>query len=140
VFPVEMLEVWQSEAVSAERIRADDLVEGLHEAIIAADLEASLTDSAGWATVVRSIDDADAPHILTRHVSALIQRSLEATADRAQRLTLLSRLLEVLGERGRFPFPMRAAPPASSWQPTGSAPSPNRRPRGRRRPCPRRPF
>ncbi|NIZ90028.1 DUF3427 domain-containing protein [Kineococcus rubinsiae] len=83
----------------------DDLVEGLHEVVVAAGLKVSLTDAAGWATVVRSVDDADAPHVLTRHVSALIQRSLEATADRSERLTLIRGLLEVLGERAAVPVP-----------------------------------
>ncbi|WP_432491405.1 DUF3427 domain-containing protein [Kineococcus gypseus] len=64
-----------------------------------------------WTTVARSVDDADVPHVLTRHISAIVQRALEATGDPARRLALVRDLLGVLGEHGAVPVPdERGAP------------------------------
>ncbi|NAZ80245.1 DUF3427 domain-containing protein [Kineococcus sp. R8] len=80
------------------------LVEGLHEVLIAEDLAAALASAQDWTTVVSSVDDADAPHVLARHVSALVQRSLEATTDRSERLALVRGVLDALGESRAMPM------------------------------------
>jgi len=94
--------------VSTEDAR---LVEGLHEVLIAEDLAAALASAHDWATVVSSVDDADAPHVLARHVSALVQRSLEATTDRSERLALVRGVLDALGESGSMPVTDRVDAP-----------------------------
>nr|WP_205704854.1 DEAD/DEAH box helicase [Kineococcus indalonis] len=81
------------------------LAEGLQETFIAADLEAALHRAADWSTVVHSVDDADAPHVLARHVGAIVQRALEARSDHGERLTLVRDVLGVLGEHGAVPVP-----------------------------------
>ena len=80
-----------------------ELTEGLHETLVVSDLDAVLTRAEDWVTVVRGVDDAEAPLVLARHVSAVVQRALEATGDPTQRLTLVRDLLAVLDQHGAIP-------------------------------------
>ncbi|MCI3926462.1 DUF3427 domain-containing protein [Paenibacillus sp. TRM 82003] len=82
-----------------------DSIEGLYESLITHDVNAVMTSAAGWTTLLRSVDDADAPLVLARHVSSLVQQALETTTSQTDRLALVRDLLGVLGEHGAVPVP-----------------------------------
>lgn len=67
---------------------------GLYESLVTRLLSRSLDDAELVATTAR-VDDADAAHVLARHVAATAERAL-ASRPAAQRLELVGQLMEVL--------------------------------------------
>ena len=69
---------------------------GLHESLITGGLTARLAELTGLDAETEKVDDADAPHVLARHVYQVLQRELEATKDPERRLVLVNSLLQIL--------------------------------------------
>lgn len=69
---------------------------GLHESLVTGGLAARLAALPGLDTEIERVDDADAPHVLARHVYQVLQRELEATKDPARRLVLVNGILQML--------------------------------------------
>lgn len=70
---------------------------------MAVDLDTALRQADDWVTVVGTVDAADAPLVLSRHVATHVQRALETMTNHSDRLALIHSLLGVLGELGAVP-------------------------------------
>ena len=72
------------------------LDEGLYESVVTHDLDRQLQGLTTLAPDVRKVDDADLPHVLTRHVTAVVEQALTSARSTEQRLTIVNGLLEHL--------------------------------------------
>ncbi|MEO6205513.1 MAG: DEAD/DEAH box helicase family protein, partial [Mycobacteriales bacterium] len=70
---------------------------GLYERLRTEALEVDLAVREGWDIEWGSVDDADAPVVLGRHVEVAVQRALKAQKDPARRLALVNEVLGLLG-------------------------------------------
>ncbi|GAB2762144.1 DEAD/DEAH box helicase [Nocardioides salsibiostraticola] len=70
------------------------MYEGLHESLVTARLEDRLLRTLNLEPDFAQVDDADSPHVLTRHLGAEIGRRLAAIKDPQQRLLAANRILE----------------------------------------------
>ena len=68
--------------------------EGLHESLVTQRLEDRLLRTLNLEPDFAQVDDADSPHVLTRHLGAEIGRRLAAIKDPQQRLLAANRILE----------------------------------------------
>lgn len=69
---------------------------GLYEALLTELLSDEVKRSGLQESVVEGIDDADAPHVLARHVAAAVQRHLISVKDGEARVLLVNELLQHL--------------------------------------------
>lgn len=69
---------------------------GLYESLLTATLADDLAALSDLTADIRSVDEADQPHVLARHVQAVVQGVLAATKDPEQRLAVVNRLLDRL--------------------------------------------
>ena len=65
--------------------RGDDLAEGLYESLMTAELAGRL-EGLALTPDLRKVDEADVPHVLSRHVAEAVRRTLEATRTSEERL------------------------------------------------------
>jgi superfamily II DNA or RNA helicase/HKD family nuclease len=72
-----------------------DLPAGLYETVVTGRLLERLAESP-YDAEQRRIDDADAPHVLSRHVAAVLENTLRSTNDGRARLGLVNEVLRVL--------------------------------------------
>lgn len=70
--------------------------EGIYEALLTKGLARDLAPLGHLRQVVESVDEADQPHVLARHIRDSVLRSLESTKDQTQRLKLVNDLLTIL--------------------------------------------
>jgi superfamily II DNA or RNA helicase len=70
---------------------------GLYEALITSGLDDRLNRAQGLADI-ETIDAADQPHVLARHVQSVVERALGATKDPGARLKLVNGLIDHLNE------------------------------------------
>ncbi len=73
--------------------QADRVIPGLYESLLTSDLQAELGSLSGLEAILASVDPADQPHVLTRHLSAAIQQRLTDVKDVEQRLSLAAQIL-----------------------------------------------
>ena len=76
---------------------------GLHEELLTAGLQAALDGSHGLEIDVASVDPADEPHVLARHLYELTRRALEGRSDRGARIQFFNELVGLVdgpGESG----------------------------------------
>ncbi|MBJ7331399.1 MAG: DUF3427 domain-containing protein [Solirubrobacteraceae bacterium] len=71
---------------------------GLYESLLTQRLRAALAATEGVELETAALDDANAPHVLARHVADLLQHKLRVTRDPDQRIRLVNRLVELLAE------------------------------------------
>ncbi|WP_170304510.1 DUF3427 domain-containing protein [Microlunatus speluncae] len=71
---------------------SSDLPQGLHESLITERLQRSLDDIGDLESEIRSVDEADQPHVLARHVYEETVRRLSGIRDQARRIDLVNRL------------------------------------------------
>ena len=72
------------------------LHEGLYESVVTHDLDRTLHCLTTLTPDFRKVDDADLPHVLTRHVTAVVEQALTSARSTEQRLTIVNGLLEQL--------------------------------------------
>ncbi|WP_345204881.1 DUF3427 domain-containing protein [Fodinibacter luteus] len=73
------------------------MLEGLYESLITQALERRLAGNPNLDVHRESVDDADAPDVLARHVRDVTLRALRHERDAGRRLALVNRLVETLG-------------------------------------------
>lgn len=69
---------------------------GLYQSVVTRDLDQTLQRLARLTPDCRTVDDADVPHVLSRHVAAAVEHALRSTRSRDHRLTIVNRILEQL--------------------------------------------
>ena len=74
----------------------EPLASGLHEHVVTRGLQTLLAAGVELAEFA-SVDPADQPHVLARHIYELTRRALEGRADPDARIQLLNGLIELLG-------------------------------------------
>lgn len=74
--------------------------EGLYESLVTQELASRLTGVALNPTL-RAVDEADAPHVLARHVTEMVERTLRASRSADERLALVNAILQILDESVR---------------------------------------
>ncbi|MSZ77634.1 MAG: DEAD/DEAH box helicase, partial [Actinobacteria bacterium] len=72
------------------------LERGLHEDLVTHALRARLAEAPGLRAEFASVDPADQPHVLARHIYELTRRTLEIQGDPDRRLRLLNDLVVLL--------------------------------------------
>lgn len=82
-----------------------DLPIGLHEALLTDGLERRLGSVIDLIHEYDAVDDADLPHVLTQHLSALALKRLSAVKDPDARITLANAVLRAIEE---LPDPVTA--------------------------------
>ena len=76
------------------------LARGLHEELLTAQLERRLSMiEPGTDLVYESVDEADQPNVLARHVERSVRGLLAATSDPSRRLAIVNNLLAALAEQ-----------------------------------------
>lgn len=70
--------------------------EGIYESLLTRGLARNLDALGHLRRVVESVDEADQPHVLARHIRDVVLRCLESTKDETRRLELVNDLLMVL--------------------------------------------
>ena len=92
--------------------------EGLYESLVTHDLDRALKDLSDLTADRHTVDDADLPHVLARHVSEAVHRVLRGVRDRGDRIAVVNDLLtrlELLGDGVHSPVEQLrrlSAPPA----------------------------
>jgi superfamily II DNA or RNA helicase len=71
---------------------------GLYESLMTAGLEDRLASHVALRADIVAVDQADQPHVLSRHLQSLIERTLSATKDPVSRLKLVNGLIDQLNE------------------------------------------
>jgi superfamily II DNA or RNA helicase/HKD family nuclease len=74
--------------------------QGLYESLMTSALEESLTSSESLDVRFGKVDDADAPHVLTRHVASVLHRLLSSTKDPVKRLAIVNGFIQQLESAG----------------------------------------
>jgi hypothetical protein len=74
------------------------LPEGVYESLRTDGLEAAVEALAGLTPRWHVVEQADAPHVLARHVAASVERKLAGLRDPAERLALVNELLNRVAE------------------------------------------
>jgi hypothetical protein len=72
-----------------------DLPEGLYESLLTEHLAGRLK-GLPLTPELESVDEADVPHVLARHVTVAVERTLKATRNTDERLTIVNSLLDHL--------------------------------------------
>ncbi|HIZ97041.1 MAG TPA: DUF3427 domain-containing protein [Candidatus Janibacter merdipullorum] len=72
--------------------------EGLYESLLTARLQELLDQHTATEVLEEPLDDGDEPHILARHVGAVVERALATERNRERRLDLVNRVLGDLGD------------------------------------------
>src|SRR5680860_828727 len=72
--------------------------EGIYESLVTTGLARDLGALGHLRQVLESVDEADQPHVLARHIRNVALSSLEATKDPTQRLKLVNDLLTILDQ------------------------------------------
>ena len=75
----------------------EDLVIGLHERVLERRLQELIDHRADARAVIEAVDEADAPHVLSRHVAGHLASAL-ADAEEGDRVDLVNRILRLLPE------------------------------------------
>ena len=70
---------------------------GLYESLVTDSLSAQLKNGGSGRPAFASVDPADQPHVLARHIYEVAQRVLAGTRDEAVRIDVVNRLLVELG-------------------------------------------
>ena len=71
---------------------------GLYEALLTSGLQARLASYDDLKAVIGAVDEADQPHVLSRHLQTVIETKLSATKDPAARVQLVNGLIDHLTE------------------------------------------
>jgi superfamily II DNA or RNA helicase/HKD family nuclease len=74
------------------------LSEGLYESVVTGDLSRTLERLTTLTSDVRKVDEADLPHVLTRHVAATVEHALTSARSTEQRLAIVNGLLDHLDQ------------------------------------------
>lgn len=69
---------------------------GLYEQLLTQAFERDLLADVHVEKLMASVDEGDQPHVLARHVEAVLQRALLATGDQTRRLTLVNDVLALV--------------------------------------------
>ncbi|TCO32885.1 superfamily II DNA or RNA helicase [Kribbella steppae] len=69
---------------------------GIYDALVTNGLLEAISQANGQMAVLHSVDDADQPEVLARHVRDAVLRTLGSTRDQSQRVALVNDLLERL--------------------------------------------
>ena len=72
--------------------------EGLYESLMTERLTAALALVSGVDVQTSLVDDADAPHVLARHIADLVHDRLRSTRDPHERISLVNGLVELLSD------------------------------------------
>src|SRR3954470_8429031 len=101
---------------------------GLYESLVSQELESGLAALSNLDVVIRGVDAADQPLVMSRYVQSLVEDALNATKDPSQRLLLVNSLVATLANTdARVSGPARqllsVTKPAA---PGGAAPSARR--------------
>jgi hypothetical protein len=72
------------------------LPEGLYEAVVTRDLGRALQLLTEQTPSLRKVDEADLPHVLTRHIASAVEHALVSARGTDQRLAIANDLLEHL--------------------------------------------
>ena len=71
---------------------------GLYEALMTSGLQARLASYDDLKAVIETVDEADQPHVLSRHLQTVIESKLSAIKDPATRVQLVNGLIDHLTE------------------------------------------
>ena len=71
---------------------------GLYETLLTRGLSDALDGLAGYATPTRDVDNADAPHVLARHVTDALERYLSTVRNPDDRLRIVNDLINRFAE------------------------------------------
>ena len=75
-----------------------ELKRGLYEALVTRSLQSQLAALPDPLRTVQTVDEADQPHVLARHVQVLVERALRESKDPERRLSLVNGIVEHLGQ------------------------------------------
>jgi hypothetical protein len=75
------------------------LPEGVYESLRTVGLDAALAELADLTPRFARIEDADAPHVLARHVATAVERALRQETDAGRRLALVNDILTRVAEQ-----------------------------------------
>ena len=70
--------------------------QGLYEQLLTQGFEQGLPSTALVERVMGAVDEGDQPHVLARHIEAIVQRVLAFTSDPRRRVTIVNNLLSTL--------------------------------------------
>lgn len=71
---------------------------GLHETLLTAGVARRLSELADVEQELATVDSADQPHVLARHVASLVERALRAESDTSRRLSLINGIVTALDD------------------------------------------
>ena len=71
---------------------------GLYEQLLTQAVEGNVSSLRDVEKIVGAVDEGDQPHVLARHVEAVVQRILSATRDPERRISIVNGLLSSLAE------------------------------------------
>lgn len=74
------------------------MLEGLYESLITRGLDSRLSSTDGQTVDHASIDEADEPEVLARHVRAVALRALRSERNPERRLALVNAIIERFGD------------------------------------------
>ena len=89
--------LWQARDVSTGE---GHLAEGLYESIVTTELGIQL-QSVGLTPELRKVDEADLPHLLSRHVAGAVEEVLRASHSSEERVSIVNSLLVSLNRTAR---------------------------------------
>jgi superfamily II DNA or RNA helicase/HKD family nuclease len=78
------------------RVTEHNLAPGLYESLITRSLEKQLGDLPETLRTLQSVDEADQPHVMSRHVQTLVERALRETKDPEKRIALVNGIVQHL--------------------------------------------
>src|SRR5689334_16641136 len=71
---------------------------GLYESLLTSALSTSLDQLDGLVASTAKVDEADAPHVLARHVAAAVEQRLRSIKDEERRVEIVNALIDQLTE------------------------------------------
>lgn len=74
--------------------------EGIYEALVTENVRRELSAAAGLQNHTKKLDGSDLPHVLARHVAAIVERELRSVADPTKRVDIANNVLRVVGNNG----------------------------------------
>jgi superfamily II DNA or RNA helicase/HKD family nuclease len=94
-----------------------DLHEGLYEAVLTHDLDRTLRRLTSLTPALARVDEADLPHVLSRHVATVVEQVLTTARSTDHRVAIVNALLEQLDQVTQ----QIVAPPAQLLRLTAAA-------------------
>src|SRR5665811_2325019 len=73
------------------------VLEGLYESLLTTKLQAMLDEVTGLTSATESVDNAEQPEVLARHVRDAVVRALSAESSADRRREMVNELLQQLG-------------------------------------------